>query len=348
MSRLGADGLLLTTAFLWGVTFVAQKTPSATMPPLAFVAARFAVSAVALAPFALWEFRRKPHAPGPRRMAARARHRPHALPRHEPAAGGDRDDERHQCRLPHRLLCRADALRRLGAVGARRRAPLVVAASLRLAPRRLAARLRRRTGSPPTISATALVLLADFAWATGIALTPLFLAALRPAAPARLRPICWSAPRLAALSSAVFETVEPAPSRPPRRRSCSPGIVSGALAYTIQIFAQALHAARRGGADPVARKRVRRARRRAHARRASDRGRRGRLRPYSRRGGRGRARAGALAKRDTARERRPSSDGIENLDDWLRARRRVQFRQNRNSPCYPLLTGERGPRGARI
>src|SRR6516165_12584381 len=63
MSRLGADGLLLATAFLWGVTFVAQKYATATMPPLAFVAARFAVSAAALATFALWEFRRKPHAP---------------------------------------------------------------------------------------------------------------------------------------------------------------------------------------------------------------------------------------------------------------------------------------------
>ena len=63
MSRLGADGLLLTTAVLWGVTFVAQKYATATMPALAFVAARFAVSAAALAPFALWEFRRKPHAP---------------------------------------------------------------------------------------------------------------------------------------------------------------------------------------------------------------------------------------------------------------------------------------------
>src|SRR6516225_5584948 len=46
MSRLGADGLLLATAFLWGVTFVAQKYDAATMPPLA-----------------LWELRRKPHAP---------------------------------------------------------------------------------------------------------------------------------------------------------------------------------------------------------------------------------------------------------------------------------------------
>ena len=50
-SRLGADGLLLTTAFLWGVTFVAQKYAAATMPALAFVAARFAVSAAMLAPF---------------------------------------------------------------------------------------------------------------------------------------------------------------------------------------------------------------------------------------------------------------------------------------------------------
>ena len=63
MSCLAADGLLLITAFLWGVTFVAQKYAAATMPALAFVAARFAVSAAALAPFALWEFRRKPHPP---------------------------------------------------------------------------------------------------------------------------------------------------------------------------------------------------------------------------------------------------------------------------------------------
>src|SRR5258707_7576412 len=63
MSRLGADGLLFFTAVLWGVTSVAQNSATATMRALAFVAARFAVSAVALAPFALWEFRRKPHAP---------------------------------------------------------------------------------------------------------------------------------------------------------------------------------------------------------------------------------------------------------------------------------------------
>ena len=41
-------------------------------------------------------------------------------------------------------------------------------------------------------------------------------------------------------------------------------------------------------------------------------------------------------------------DGIENLYSRLRAGRRLQLRQNRNSPCYPLLTGERGPRRTRI
>ena len=63
VSRLGADGLLLITAFLWGVTFVAQKEAAVLTPPMAFVAARFIVSAVALAPFAIWEFRRLPGAP---------------------------------------------------------------------------------------------------------------------------------------------------------------------------------------------------------------------------------------------------------------------------------------------
>ena len=41
-------------------------------------------------------------------------------------------------------------------------------------------------------------------------------------------------------------------------------------------------------------------------------------------------------------------DGIENLYHRLRAGRRLQLRQNRNFPCYPLLTGDGGPRGDRI
>ena len=48
MSRLRADGLLLITACLWGVTFVAQKNAVGVLPALAFVAARFGVSALVL------------------------------------------------------------------------------------------------------------------------------------------------------------------------------------------------------------------------------------------------------------------------------------------------------------
>jgi MFS family permease len=41
-------------------------------------------------------------------------------------------------------------------------------------------------------------------------------------------------------------------------------------------------------------------------------------------------------------------DGIENLYSWLRAVRRLQLRQNRDSPCYPLLTGIARLRRARV
>jgi hypothetical protein len=43
-----------------------------------------------------------------------------------------------------------------------------------------------------------------------------------------------------------------------------------------------------------------------------------------------------IARRDRASK--DALDGLENLDYWLRAGRRLQLRQNQNSPCYPLLT----------
>ncbi|MBV8110656.1 MAG: DMT family transporter [Hyphomicrobiales bacterium] len=71
MSRLAADGLLLITAVLWGVTFVAQKDVVGVLTPLAYAASRFAVSAPALAPLALLERRsaRRKAAPGAMRLA---------------------------------------------------------------------------------------------------------------------------------------------------------------------------------------------------------------------------------------------------------------------------------------
>ena len=169
-------------------------------------------------------------------MAARARDRPHALLRHDPAAGGDRDDERHQRRLPHRLLCRADPFRRLGAD---RRAPARDRRrrGLRVARRRLAARLgrsprrsepRRRARAPRRFR------LGDGHRADADLSCP-----LRPAAAARLRAICG----LRRPCGAVLGPVR-IDGRRARFVATAPtilfaGIVSGAIAYTIQIFAQA-------------------------------------------------------------------------------------------------------------
>ncbi len=288
MSRLGADGLLLTTALLWGVTFVAQKYAAATMPALAFVAARFAVSAVALAPFALWEFRRKPHAPG-------------------------RDEWRlalaigltlflgtslQQAGIETTSATNAGFLTACYVVltpfvvwalsGARPRAIVLAAASVSLIGAWLLA--SGAALAAPNIG-DALVLAADFAWATGIALTPVFLA--RSGRPLLLAFVQYAV--CAGLAALLLFDVRDGASRARsprlRRRSSSPGIISGALAYTIQIFAQAHTPARRGGADPLARKRLRRARRRGDARRTPD-GRRGAgLPPHPWRRGPGRDRA---------------------------------------------------------
>jgi drug/metabolite transporter (DMT)-like permease len=235
MSRLGADGLLLITAFLWGVTFVAQKYATATMPALAFVAARFAVSAIALAPFALWEFRRKPHAPS-------------------------RDEWRlalvigltlflgtslQQAGIETTSATNAGFLTACYVVltpfvawaltGARPRAIIVGAGLVSL----VGAWLLASGGAlgPPNLG-DALVLLADFAWATGIALTPIFLA--RSGRPLLLAFVQYTVcAGLAALCSALFESTAPGALVATAPTILFAGVVSGAIAYTIQIFAQA-------------------------------------------------------------------------------------------------------------
>jgi drug/metabolite transporter (DMT)-like permease len=54
MTRFRADALLLLCALVWGAAFVAQRQ-AATVNPVLFVAARFALSAVVIAPIALFE-----------------------------------------------------------------------------------------------------------------------------------------------------------------------------------------------------------------------------------------------------------------------------------------------------
>jgi drug/metabolite transporter (DMT)-like permease len=58
MSRLQADIALLLAAALWGVAFLFQKSAMEHVGPLAFIAARSVVAALALAPLALHEHRR--------------------------------------------------------------------------------------------------------------------------------------------------------------------------------------------------------------------------------------------------------------------------------------------------
>ncbi len=91
--------------------------------------------------------------------------------------------------------------------------------------------------TPPTIG-DGLVLSADLAWATGIALTPLFL--IRAARPLTLAfaqyAICGG---LAALFSMALETVPPHAFVDAAPAILFAGLVSGAVAYTLQIFAQA-------------------------------------------------------------------------------------------------------------
>jgi len=57
MNRLRADLMLLLGTLIWGTTFIAQKHANDSMGPLTFVGVRFLLSCLALAPFALFEAR---------------------------------------------------------------------------------------------------------------------------------------------------------------------------------------------------------------------------------------------------------------------------------------------------
>ena len=236
MSRLAADGLLLITAALWGVTFVAQKDAVGLLPPLAFVAARFGVSALALAPLALIEQRRirRKAAPGSTRLAI--------------ALGLSLflGTSLQQAGLETTSATNGGFLTACYVV----LTPFIVWGLSRTKPRAtvLGASLVSLLGAwllaagggpaePPTIG-DGLVLLADFFWAAGIALTPLFL--IRAARPLTLAFVQYAVcGALAGLSSIALETVEPHALVQAAPLILFAGLVSGAIAYTLQILAQA-------------------------------------------------------------------------------------------------------------
>jgi drug/metabolite transporter (DMT)-like permease len=60
MTRLRADFLLLTAALIWGTAFIAQKVGNEVIGPYMFIAGRFVLSALLLAPFAAKEARGAP------------------------------------------------------------------------------------------------------------------------------------------------------------------------------------------------------------------------------------------------------------------------------------------------
>ncbi len=235
MSRLAADGLLLITACLWGVTFVAQKDVVGVLPPLAFVAARFAVSALALAPLALLERRaaRRRAAPGAIRLAM-AIGLSLFLGTSLQQAGLETTSATNGGFLTACYVVLTPFV--VWALSGPRPRALVLAASLVSL---LGAWLLATGGGPaqpPTIG-DGLVLIADFAWATGIALTPLFL--LRAARPLTLAFVQYAVcAALAALFSLALETVETHAFVDAAPAILFAGLVSGAVAYTLQIFAQ--------------------------------------------------------------------------------------------------------------
>ena len=60
MTRLRADLMLFLTAFIWGTAFIAQKDANHSMGPITFVGSRFLLSALALVPLVIYEMRRNP------------------------------------------------------------------------------------------------------------------------------------------------------------------------------------------------------------------------------------------------------------------------------------------------
>jgi drug/metabolite transporter (DMT)-like permease len=236
VKRWQADTALLATALLWGGAFVAQREVESVMPPLTFVAARFVISAVALAPFAAFEARR-----AARPLDARSRRMAIAIAL---------------------TLFIGSVLQQVGlATTSATNGGFLTACYVALTPIAvwlLTGRLPRSIVAVACVSSTAgawllangggpaqplsvgdgLILLSDFAWAFGIALTPMFLARQpRPFTLALLEyAICGA---LAAAAAAAFEPVRAADFVAGWVPLLYAGIISGGVAFTMQIVAQA-------------------------------------------------------------------------------------------------------------
>jgi drug/metabolite transporter (DMT)-like permease len=236
VTRFRADAALLTAAFLWGGAFVAQRLAEGVVPPVGFVAARFAISALMLAPLAALETRR-------------------AVVRLDAPAW-------RQAIVISLTLFVGSALQQIGlATTSVTNGGFLTACYVVLTPIAvwlLTGRLPRSIvavacvvstigawllasgGGPaqPLSVGDGLILLSDVAWALGIALTPMFLARQpRPFTLAFVEyAICCG---LAAGLTAAFEPVRVADYVAGLAPLLYAGIISGGVAFTMQIVAQA-------------------------------------------------------------------------------------------------------------
>ncbi len=235
MNRLRADLLLLLGTLIWGTTFIAQKQANVSMKPLTFVGVRFLLSCVALAPFALVEARR----PTSNRVNAR---------------------DGNLAVLIGLCLFAGASLQQLGLVSTTATnggflttlyvifVPLIVWALTGARPRAMliAACIFSVTGAwlltiqgplQSWNSGDALILIADLAWATQIALVPIFLKrAHRPFFLAFLQYGVVAA--LGILAGLALERPTSDGLLGALPALLYAGLLSGGVAFTIQILAQ--------------------------------------------------------------------------------------------------------------
>lgn len=236
MTRFRADVALLAAAFLWGGAFVAQRVAEGVVPPLGFVAARFAISALMLAPLAAFETRRAAvrfDAPAWRQAIVIAL---------TLLAGS----VLQQIGLATTTVSNGGFLTACYVVlvpiavwlltGRLPRSIVAVACVMSTA----GAWLLASGGGPaqPLSAGDGLILLSDLAWAFGIALTPMFLARQpRPFTLAFLEYAVCSA--LATGAAAAFEPIRAADFAAGLIPLLYAGVISGGVAFTMQIVAQA-------------------------------------------------------------------------------------------------------------
>ena len=234
MNRWRADVALGMAALIWGFAFVAQKEAEALVPPVSFVAARFAISVVALAPFAVYEARTaQPLDKCSWRLALGV-----ALTLFVGSVLQQVGLATTSATNGGFLTACYVVLTPIAVWITTARAPrpiVAIAAGLSI----VGAWLLASGGGPAKAMSAGdgLILLSDLAWAFGIAWMPMFLARTRrPFTLAFLQYAVCAA--LAALVATAYETVRVADFIGALWPLLFAGLVSGAFGFTLQILGQ--------------------------------------------------------------------------------------------------------------